>query len=578
MLPIDRLILLAGLLALVGILSSKLSARIGLPVLVVFLAVGMLAGSEGPGGIPFENYPLTHGIGTLALVLILFDGGLRTRRSALKAVWGPGLALATVGVLVTAIVTGLLATVLLDVTLMEGFLLGSIVGSTDAAAVFSVFRARGANVPERITATLEVESGLNDPMAIFLTVGLLEILTGELEWGLEFAGLFAIQMSIGAIVGWLVGRIGSVVVERIDLSSAGLYPILVATVGLLAYGLAGSFGGSGFLAVYLAGIVLGNREIVFKRGVLLFHDGLAWLAQLVMFVIMGLLVFPSRLASVAGQGLLLSAVLIFVARPLAVGASLLPFRFRWRELLFISWVGLRGAVPIVLAIYPLLFGLSTGSYLFNIVFFVVLVSAVTQGWTLPTLARLLGLQEPSSPTPPLSLELTSLRHVEGDIVEYTVTPESQACGHLIRELALPDGAVVSLIARRRQVIPPRGSTRIEAGDFVFVVLRPGVQGLVDRVFSADSAATELPSLLEFPLRGRTTLAEIEEFYGIRLGGAGEETLDELLRARLGKDLQLGKSVVSEGVTLYVREMDGDRVERVGLALPAPDEPPMSRQT
>ena len=573
MFEIDRLILVAAALILLGIVSSKLSSRVGLPVLVLFLGLGMAAGSEGPGRIPFENYPVAHAIGTLALVVILFDGGMRTKAAALRLAWAPGTVLATAGVLVTAVVTGVVAARLLEVSLLGGLLLGSIVGSTDAAAVFSIFRSKALSLRERVSATLEVESGANDPMAVFLTVGLLEILLGEQDWAAGLWWAFLAQMSIGAIVGIATGRGAALLTNSIALEAAGLYPLLAAASGLLAYGVAASIGGSGFLSVYLAGIVLGNTRVVFQRGVLLFHDGLASLAQLVMFVVLGLLVFPSRLASVAPQGLLLAGVLIFVARPLAVFATLWPFRFSWRELLFISWVGLKGAVPIILAIYPLLFGLPGAHLLFNMVFFVVLISAVTQGWTLPWLARVLDLQEERPPEAPLSLEITSLHDVDGDIVQYTVSPASRASGKLVRDLALPDGVVVSLIARHQQVVPPRGGTRIEPGDFVFVVLQPAVRGLVDRVFSSAPVVEEMPLQIEFPLRGRTTLAELEQFYGIRVEGTPESTLSSLLQERLGEDLEIGANILVGGITLIVREILAGRVELVGLALPAsPQEP------
>lgn len=362
----------------------------------------------------------------------------------------------------TAVATGAVASWLLGLSLLEGMLLGSIVGSTDAAAVFAVLRGRGLQLSRRVSATLEVESASNDPMAVFLTVGLLEVLMGGLEPGLPMLGFFALQMGVGAIVGLAVGSGAARLVNRINLDAAGLYPLLVAACGLFAFGLAASLGGSGFLAVYLAGIVLGNSRIVFHRGILLFHDGTAWLSQIGMFVVLGLVSFPSRLVEAARPGLLVAVVLLLVARPLAVTLSLLPFRFRAAELAFISWAGLRGAVPIVLATYPLLRGLPNAGLLFDVVFFAVVVSVLTQGLTLPWAARKLGLEVPSEIRAPVTLEITSLKHVDSDIVDYAVGPDSRAAGRAVRALALPEVAVVAMIARGGDVIPrvdPRASSR-----------------------------------------------------------------------------------------------------------------------
>ncbi|CAA9322611.1 MAG: K(+)/H(+) antiporter NhaP2 [uncultured Gemmatimonadetes bacterium] len=573
MFAVDRLILLAGILLLLGIASSKFSARLGLPVLVLFLAVGMLAGSEGFGGIEFEDYPLAHGIGTAALALILFDGGLRTPLSSIRLAWKPSFVLATVGVLITSVLTGLAAMHILGISLLEGILLGGIVGSTDAAVVFAVLRSSGLRLRDRLSATLEIESGSNDPMAIFLTVGMLQVLLGRMEIGTDLLWLFVLQMGVGALAGVAVGRAGVWAVNRVNLDAAGLYPILVSAFGLLAYGLAASLQGSGFLAVYVAGIVLGNSRLVFQRGVLLFHDAGAWLGQIVMFVVLGLLSFPSRLLDVAPQGLLVALVLILVARPLAVVVALVPFRFDAREIAFLSWVGLKGAVPITLATFPLLLGLPSGPLIFNVVFFVVLISALTQGVSLPFFARRLGLDLPTDAEPALTLEITSLRDVDGDIVEYTVAPESRAAGKRVRGLALPDGVVLALIARGQEFIPPRGSTRVEAGDHLFVVLRSEVRTLVDRVFTRSPRAEgEMPAVVEFPLRGTTTVGELEEFYGIRLQAPDSSTLDVVVRESLGEGARPGSRVVFGEIALSVHRMGEDgEIDQLGLTILPPAE-------
>lgn len=563
---VDRIILIAAILILVGIASSKFSARLGLPVLVLFLGVGMLAGSEGIGGIAFDNYPIAHGIGTLALAIILFDGGLRTTAQAFRMVFAPAVLLATLGVFITALITGAATSWIAGVPILYGLLLGSIVGSTDAAAVFAVLRSKGLNLRERIAALLEVESASNDPMAIFLTVGLLQVLLGEMELGPGLLGLFFMQMGVGAVVGAVVGKGAVWAINRVNLDASGLYPILATGAALLAFGVAANLGGSGFLAVYLAGIVVGNSNVVFHRGILRFHDGAAWLSQIVMFVLLGLLAFPSRLAGVAPQGLLVAGVLIFVARPAAVAAIAPWFGYSVREILFISWVGLKGAVPVVLATFPFILGLEGGEVIFDLVFFVVLVSAVLQGWTMPPLARVLGLQTPPPPEVPVSLEITSLKHVDGDIVEYTVVPDSLAANHLIRELKLPAGCVIAMIVRDQQIIPPRGSTRIEPGDHVFVVLRHEARTPVDRLFSRGSERNAIPLRLEFPLSGNTTVSDLAEFYGIEIDADPAHTLARLLRDRLGEVPHPGATAKFGRIVLSAREVVAGTIEQVGLTI------------
>jgi potassium/hydrogen antiporter len=489
---VDRLILLGGVLLLVGVVSSKFSTRIGLPVLVVFLAVGMLAGEDGPGGIEFDSFATAHAVGTVALAIILFDGGLQTRAGALRQAWRPALLLATAGVLLTAAVTGVAASLVLDLPPLTGLLLGSIAASTDAAAVFSVLRSQGLQLRERVAATLEIESGSNDPMAIFLTIGLVEILTGRMEAGADLATLFVMQMGVGTLAGLGAGWLAVRIINRIDLGAAGLYPLLAAACGFVAFGLAATLGGSGFLAIYLAGIVLGNSRIVFQRGTFRFIDGLAWMGQIAMFMVLGLLSTPSELLPLAGSSLLVAAVLILIARPIAVVPLLWPFGFSWRELALVAWVGLKGAVPIILATFPLMFGLPEGRLLFNVVFFLVLVSATLQGWTLPWLAGRLGLREDRPPAPAVSLELMTLRDVNADIIDYTVPAGSPLEGLAVRDLRLPEGAVIALISRERALIAPRGTTVLQAGDHLFVIAGTELRQAVDRALEgevASSAAT-----------------------------------------------------------------------------------------
>lgn len=519
---------LAGLLMLLGVLSSKFSARFGVPVLVVFLGLGMLAGSEGLGRIPFEDYALANSIGSAALALILFDGGLRTSWSSIRLVWRPALTLATAGVAVTAVLTGIVATFVLGLPPLHGMLLGAIVGSTDASAVFSVLRSSGLRLPDRLAATLEVESGSNDPMAIFLTLGLVAITAGTAQSPPQLVSLFALQFGIGAAVGLGVGWLTGGIVNGIDLKTPGLYPPLVVACGILAFGLAALLGGSGFLAVFLAGIVVGNRPLVFRRGICSFHDATAWMSQIVLFVMLGLLSFPSRLAAAAPHGFLLALALIFVARPVAVATLLLPFRFRLRELALLSWGGLKGAVPITLATFPLLAGVEHSATIFDVVFFVVLMSSLVQGWSLPLVARALGLGSDAAPPPPLSVEVHSLRHLEGDIVDYTVCPGARVARQPLRDLALPEGIAVTLVVRGDEVVVPRGRTLLQTGDHVFVAVRDRLKPIVDALFDGSAGPTGLPPDLEMTFEEDSRVAQLACLLGATERAPGEESLGSLL--------------------------------------------------
>jgi potassium/hydrogen antiporter len=562
---IDQLLLIAGILVILGVLSSKLARGVGVPVLVLFLAVGMLAGSEGIGGITFDDFEIAHAVGTVALGLILYDGGLRTPLRAVMVAWRPAAVMATGGVLLTAGITGLLAAWVLGLPLVYGMLLGSIVASTDAAAVFATLRHQGLHLGERLGATLEVESGSNDPMAVFLTIALIEVILGRLDFGAGMLGSFALQMGVGAIVGLGVGRLGVLLINRINLDAAGLYPVLAGTIGIFTFGAAATLGGSGFLAVYLAGLVIGNADIVFRRGIFIFHDGAAWIAQIVMFVLLGLLSFPSSLAAIAWEGLLLAVGLIFIARPLATFITAAPFRFSLAELTFLSWAGLKGAVPIILAIYPLLMGVPESRLIFDVVFFTVLVSALTQGWSLPYVARRLGLQREGEPEPAVTLEITSLKHVNADIVEYAIPEQCKAAGRRLRDLALPSGVLVAMIIRNENLVPATGTTRLLAGDYVFVVLAPGVRPLVDRVFQERVVAS--PPAVEpvlFPLRGSATVEDLEDYYGIRINARREDTLADLIVRELGGDVQAGDRVELDGVRLVVQEVTDGQVTIIGL--------------
>lgn len=562
---VDKVLLLTAVLMILGILSSKFSARLGLPVLVLFLGLGMLAGSEGVGRIPFTDYRLAHAIGTVALAFILFDGGLRSPMATLRMAWKPSAVLATFGVLFTSLATGAVATYVLGLSMVEGLLLGSIVGSTDAAAVFGLLRSAGLRLRTRLGATLEIESGANDPMAIFLTVGCIQVLTNETPFGPRLLLLFALQMGVGLGVGFAVGKASLLLINRINLTSAGLYPVLTASCGVLAFGLATVLSGSGFLSIYVAGLVLGNSKFVYQRGTLAFNDGIAWAGQIAMFVVLGLLSEPSELMQVTGPALLVASALMFVARPLAVVILLAPFNFTGREVALVSWVGLKGAVPIILATYPLIAGLPAGAIIFHVVFFVVLLSAAVQGGTLPFVARWLKLDEAPEPAPPLSLEISSLRHVDAEIVDYLVTNTSRVANRSLRQLALPDGAVVAMIARGKTLIPPRGSSVIRPGDHVFVVTNAASRPPLDRVFARDPLDFTIPLRGEFSLRGSATSGVLASTYGIETGEAPGLSLEQILRTRLPQ-LTPGAEVELGPVRLRVRETEEDRILSVGISL------------
>ena len=392
----DEWILVASVLLLLSILAWKISNRLGIPALLLFLGIGMLAGSEGPGGIYFDNAAMAQEVGIVALAFILFAGGLNTQWKVIRPALGQAVALSTIGVLLTTIVVAVFAFVLLHVPFLDGLLLGGIIAATDAAAVFSVLGARKLDLSGKLVPLLELESGSNDPMAVFLTVGFTSLLANPHESILTLLLLFVQQMGIGIIAGLLLGWGAIQLISRFHLEEAALYPVLTITLVLLAYGLTATLGGSGFLAVYLVGILLGNSDVERVNRLTRFHDSLAWLMQIAMFLILGLLVFPSRLPSVFVSGLIITGVTIFLARPLSVLIALLPVKMPVREKLFVGWVGLRGAVPIVLATFPLLAGLPEAAFLFDLVFFVVLASVLLQGTVVPFVARWLGVITPES--------------------------------------------------------------------------------------------------------------------------------------------------------------------------------------
>jgi cell volume regulation protein A len=460
---LEWLLLIAGALLLISTLAGKVSGLLGVPSLVIFLAIGMLAGSDGLGGIYFDNAAVAQAIGVTALAFILFSGGLDTPWSRVRPVAGPALLLSTLGVVLTALAVGLFAAWVLDLPLEVGLLLGAVVSSTDAAAVFSILGSRSIRLREPLEPLLELESGSNDPMAVILTVGLISVITAQADSILALAGTIVVQLVVGALAGVAIGRLGVLLINSLRLQQEGLYTVVSVALVALAYGGTTLVGGSGILAVYLAGIVMGNREFIHKASLVRFHDGLAWLMQIAMFLTLGLLVFPSQLVAVAGVSLAIAAFLILVARPVAVFISLSLTKWARREKVLISWVGLRGAAPIILATFPLLAGLPEAQSIFNVVFFVVLTSVLIQGTTIPLVARWLKLNAPS-PVPQPALR----EHAGEHLVEIEIKEGSPAAGKRIIDLRLPEQVLIVLIARDGAHIVPRGSTELLSGDSVLV--------------------------------------------------------------------------------------------------------------
>ncbi len=459
----------ASLLLLVSVLVSKISDRFGIPTLLLFLMLGMLAGSDGIGGIYFDNPAQAQFIGVIALVLILFSGGLDTEWNQVRTVLREGLLLSTLGVLITALIVGMFASALLGSSLLEGMLLGAIVSSTDAAAVFSVLRSKGIQLKGSLKPLLELESGSNDPMAIFLTVGLIRLLTVPELSPLSLVGAFILQMLLGALVGIAAGRMMLLLINRVKLGNEGLYPVLLLALIFLTYGVAEIIGGNGFLAVYVGAIVLAHHHFLHKRSLLRFFDGLAWLMQITMFLTLGLLVFPTRLAPIIGVGVLIATCLIVFARPLSVFISLLPSKLHWHEKAFASWVGLRGAVPIILATFPLIAGIPQADLIFNVVFFVVLASVLLQGTTIPWLARLLRVDAPPVQKRLYPIEFTPIGGFKSELKELPVLVDSLMDGKAIFELGLPDDFLVVLVARENDFVVPSGGTVLQAGDTLLVL-------------------------------------------------------------------------------------------------------------
>lgn len=467
---LDYFLLGSAILILLSIIIAKVFHNLGLPTLVLFIALGMLAGSEGIGGIYFDDALTAQNIGIIALIFILFSGGLSTNLQDIKPVRFQALSLASIGVIISAFVFGVLASLLLNIDILYGLLLGAIISSTDAAAVFNVLRSKNVSLKNNLKPLLEFESGSNDPMAIFLTIGFIQIIINPSADWLSFVKLLVFQFGIGGIVGLSVGSLVVALMNKINFENEGIYPVLLVGFAGMIYAATNLLGGSGFLAVYLTGISVGNKEFVQKKSLLRFFDGLAWLGQISMFLTLGLLVFPSHLVPIIGVGLVLSLILMFFARPLAVFISLaFSKKTGIKEKVFISWVGLRGAVPIILATFPLLAGVKYADLIFSVVFFIVLTSALLQGWSLTYVAKLLKLDAPFLKKIKSPIEFESKQNNQNDLYDFYIADNSTVAGKSVVEIGLPKDCLIVLINRNEQYVVPKGATIIEPGDILLIL-------------------------------------------------------------------------------------------------------------
>ena len=567
----DPMLTLVGALMLViSIVLSPLSSRVGMPVLLIFLAVGMMMGEDGPGGIRFDDYQLAFLIANLALGVILLDGGMRTRAETFRVGLRPALVLATLGVFLTAAGAAVVAWWVFDLHWMLALLIGAIISSTDAAVVFSMLQGSGIHLNERVSATLEIESGSNDPMAIFLTLLMVTLIGNAGENNVGPALLLLVeQFGIGSIAG-LIGGVAVVALANRMRLAPPLYPLLVAAGGIAVFSATNALGGSGFLAIYLTGVVIGNRPVRMMPMILQVHDGLAWLAQLCLFLMLGLLVAPSELLPLAGGGLILALALIFVIRPLIVIATLWPFGFNRRELGFISWVGLRGAVPIVLALFPIIAGLPDAQLVFHAAFFIVLVSLLVQGTTMTPLARWLKLEVPADNAPLRRFPLDAPGTDDHELMLFPLRGKNWELPRRLDQLKFPDNTAVAGVFRNRLCLQSQADLEVIHGDIIAVFATPGVLPDLNKSLNGAYAPGHLAERAffgDFVLNGDALLGDVEQVYGIEFDELPPDlSLAECFAQRTKGRPVIGDLVALGPVTLVVRSMNGDTVAKVGLKM------------
>ncbi len=573
-----ELILIAGALLAAGILGALLADRVRVPGLLLFLGLGMLAGSQGIGGIEFSNTELARTLGTIALILILFEGGLTAGWSEIRPVLGTAASLATIGTAITAVVAGLAAKLIFDLSTLEGMLVGAAIAATDSAAIFAVLRR--STLEKRLARSLEGESGMNDPVALLLVIGFIEWIQ-EPGYGLaDMAGLLVLKLGIGIVVGVAIGRAAVYALDKARLPTDGIYPVATIAIAGLAFGIAEVAHGSGLLATYLAALALGSARIPARRTIVAFHEGLGWVAQIALFILLGLLIFPSSLDDVALKGLALSAALIFVARPIATFAATAFAPLNVREKAMLGWAGLRGATPIWLATFPVVAGIAGGEQEFAIVFFVVVTSTLVQGASFEPLAKRLGLTTDEPALPRRLLESGRIRRMGGDVIAYRLPEGAAAAGHRVRELELPREALVNVIVRDGHAIPPRGSTELQEGDELHVLVRSELREEVEaltNVWTKGPIGRQRPPALPRrgasqvfsvrPVRAGDDLQELNELEGVpvlavmrtRSDGSGA-----MVALADGRYAVTSKTVVAIGGRRALADWCERKVERPGV--------------